>query len=62
MREHKFDLRSVPLTEETIETYDAVLLATDHDGVDYDLVKLAARLIVDTRGVYREASPNVVKA
>lgn len=62
MREHKFDLRSVSLTAETIETYDAVLIATDHDGVDYELLQRHARLVVDTRGVYRDQKDNVVKA
>lgn len=62
MREHAFNLRSVPLTPETLETYDAVLIATDHDGVDYERVKRHARLIVDTRGVYREPAGNIVKA
>ncbi|MGE0799233.1 MAG: nucleotide sugar dehydrogenase [Lautropia sp.] len=62
MREHRFDLRSVELTARTLETYDAVLLATDHTRVDYDLVKRHARLIVDTRGVYREPAAHVVRA
>jgi UDP-N-acetyl-D-glucosamine dehydrogenase len=62
MREHRFDLRSVPLTAEMLGTYDAVLLTTDHARVDYALVREHARLIIDTRGVYREPYPNVVKA
>jgi UDP-N-acetyl-D-glucosamine dehydrogenase len=39
-----------------------VLLATDHQAFDYELVRKHARLIVDTRGVYLEPAPNVVKA
>ena len=62
MREHKFDLRSVPLTSERIATYDVVLVATNHDLFDYELIKKHARLIVDTRGVYLQQAPNVVKA
>jgi len=62
MREHRFDLKSVPLSAETIARYDLVLLATDHDKVDYELVKKHARLIVDTRGVYLDPAPNVAKA
>ena len=62
MREHHFDLRSVPLTAESLASYDVILLATNHDAVDYGLVKSHARLIVDTRGVYLEPAPNVVKA
>ncbi|HZM35511.1 MAG TPA: nucleotide sugar dehydrogenase [Burkholderiales bacterium] len=62
LREHRFDLRSVPLSAETLASYDVVLLATNHDAFDYSLVQKHARLIVDTRGVYLEPAPNVVKA
>ena len=62
MREHSFDLESVRLTPQTIASQDAVLLATDHDVFDYAMIKKHASLIVDTRGVYPDASPNVVKA
>jgi UDP-N-acetyl-D-glucosamine dehydrogenase len=34
---------------ETISAYDAVLIATDHDGLDYHRLADHARLIVDTR-------------
>ena len=44
--------RSVPLTEEVVVGYDAVLVATDHSLVDYALVARAARLLLDTRNVF----------
>jgi UDP-N-acetyl-D-glucosamine dehydrogenase len=62
MREHRFDLSSVALTPASIASYDVVLLATAHSGFDYELVRQYANLIVDTRGVYLERLPNVVKA
>jgi UDP-N-acetyl-D-glucosamine dehydrogenase len=62
MREHNFDLKSVPLTAENIKKYDCVILTTDHDKFDYDLVLKNAQLIVDTRGKYRDSYPNLVKA
>ncbi len=34
-----------------VERYDAVLIATDHDGIDYHGLGQAARLVVDTRNV-----------
>jgi len=55
-------LESLPLTGENVAAHDAVLLVTDHRAVDYDLVAEHAQLIVDTRGVYREARKNLVKA
>lgn len=62
MREHDFDLSSMPLTAETIRAQDAVLLLTDHSDVDYDLVAREARLVIDTRGKLDFSSPNVVRA
>ena len=62
MREHHFDLQSVAITEETLKTYDAVVLTTDHDKFDYELIKNHAALIVDTRGVYRTPTDHIVKA
>ncbi|KAB2885287.1 MAG: nucleotide sugar dehydrogenase [Albidovulum sp.] len=44
--------RSVPLTEEVVAGYDAVLVATDHSLVDYALVARVARLLLDTRNVF----------
>ena len=55
-------LISTEITPEAIESFDLVLLVTNHDAFDYDLIRKHARQIVDTRGVYREAAENVVKA
>ncbi len=55
-------LTSVPLTEQVLAASDAVVLVTDHTAVDYALVARVAPLVVDTRGVYRDPLPNVVKA
>lgn len=62
MREHHFDLASVSLTSESLARFDCVVLATDHDRFDYTLVQAHAQLIVDSRGKYLNALPNVVKA
>ncbi|HUF77586.1 MAG TPA: nucleotide sugar dehydrogenase, partial [Thermoanaerobaculia bacterium] len=55
-------MSSVPLTPETLTAADAVVIVTDHDGLDWALVAEHAALVVDTRGVYREPRDNVVKA
>jgi UDP-N-acetyl-D-glucosamine dehydrogenase len=39
----------VALTPEIVSSYDAVLIATDHDNVDYAMVAEYARIVVDTR-------------
>jgi len=62
MREHRFELSSVELTPEAIASYDCVVLLTDHSRFPYDRVLEHARLIVDTRGKYRDGYDNVIKA
>jgi len=62
MREHRFDLKSVELTPEAIASYDCVALLTDHSDFDYATILQHAKLIVDTRGKYREPHEKVVKA
>jgi UDP-N-acetyl-D-glucosamine dehydrogenase len=62
MREHQFDLASVPLTPDTLASYDAVILLTDHELFDYEMIGKHAKLIIDSRGKYREPMANVVKA
>lgn len=62
MREHSFELSSVSLTPENLSAYDCVLLATDHDKFDYELIKANARLIVDSRGRYLVSADHIVKA
>jgi UDP-N-acetyl-D-glucosamine dehydrogenase len=47
----EIDLQSVPLTPEQLQEYDAVIIATDHDSVNYKLVIEHSALIVDTRNV-----------
>ena len=41
---------------------DAVVIVTDHSAVDYELVLRHAPLIVDSRGVYRQPIPSIVRA
>ena len=62
MREHRFDLNSQDLSPEMLAGFDCVIVATHHDAFDWDMVREHARLIVDTRGVYRQADPKIFKA
>ena len=60
MREHHFDLDSVPLTLETLGRYDCVLLTTDHRLFDYAMIRNGASLIVDTRGKFGPTQGHIV--
>jgi UDP-N-acetyl-D-glucosamine dehydrogenase len=53
MRQHHLDMVSVPLTDEALESADAVLVATDHSSVDYARVVERAQLVVDARNACR---------
>jgi UDP-N-acetyl-D-glucosamine dehydrogenase len=55
-------LTSETLTRERLASQDAVVIVTDHSEVDYELILHHSSLIIDSRGVYREPMPNVVKA
>ena len=62
MRKYEFDLRSVDLTKDVVGSYDCVLLATDHDSFDYGMLENTAKLLVDTRGRYKEPRANIIRA
>lgn len=57
--------RSISLSPEVVRAYDAVLICTDHDSVDYGLLAAHSGLIVDTRNAMARVSEiraKVVKA
>jgi UDP-N-acetyl-D-glucosamine dehydrogenase len=62
MRAHSFDLSSVSLDSESLKKFDCVLLATDHDKFDYELIRTQSRLVIDCRGRFLEPADNVVRA
>lgn len=62
MREHSFNLASVELTADNLSSFDAVVLATDHDRFNYDAIYEHANLIIDSRGKYRHVNGKVIKA
>jgi len=62
LRRHRFDLRSVDLSPESLASFDAVMLLTHHTAFDYQLILEHAALIIDARGVYRNVNGKVVAA
>lgn len=66
-REHKelTGRTSVPLTEDALASFDAVLIATDHDDIDYGFVVKHSKLVLDTRNACARAGVtgnNIFKA
>ena len=58
-------LRSVAITEAIVSAFDATVICTDHDAVDYRDVVAFSRLVIDTRNVCSRAGltgKHIVKA
>ena len=55
-RKHKFKLKGIELNQTNLMKYDLILLATDHDCFDYELIKKSSALIVDTRGRFKPSA------
>jgi UDP-N-acetyl-D-glucosamine dehydrogenase len=56
---------SVELTPDTLAEFDAVLIATDHDDIDYATIAESAPLVIDTRNAMARhgfTNPRIVKA
>jgi UDP-N-acetyl-D-glucosamine dehydrogenase len=51
-RRYKFDMKSVKLTKEKLQSYDLVVLSTDHSIFDYKLIAKSSKLIVDSRNAF----------
>ncbi|MVV48431.1 nucleotide sugar dehydrogenase [Pseudomonas sp. PB120] len=60
--EYQFQLDSQELSPESLASYDAVVLATDHDRFDYAMIGRHSQLLVDSRGKFREPAANVIRA
>ena len=63
MRNHSFDLQSVEINTDSLSHYDVVMIITDHDVFDYELILQQAKLVVDTRGRYTyQQAHNLISA
>jgi len=60
-RKYNIQLNSRSLNAETLKEMDLILLATDHDNFDYDLIMKHSKMIIDTRGRFQK-SEKVIKA
>jgi UDP-N-acetyl-D-glucosamine dehydrogenase len=54
MRHYNFaEMKSVPLNAQTLTSYDAVVISTDHSTYDYGAIVDSAKLVIDTRNATR---------
>ncbi|HEY1684725.1 MAG TPA: nucleotide sugar dehydrogenase [Tepidisphaeraceae bacterium] len=63
-RRYDFQMRSVDLTAANLKTYDCVIIATAHSGIDWKMISENAQLIVDTRNALQHSrgQNTVIKA
>ncbi len=54
-------MKSIQLNKKNLQSSDLVCIVTDHDYIDYDLIKKYSKIIVDCRGKYKKNN-RVVKA
>jgi len=62
MRRYEFDLQSKAFTVATLKDYDCVVIGTDHDLFDYDLVFRESHMVVDTRGRAKDQNERIFRA
>ncbi len=65
MRKYDIQLESTSLSEQSLQNVDAVLIVTNHNVIDYNLLGRSAKLIVDTRNAMAgqsDIAARIVKA
>ena len=62
MRNYHFDSTSVQVNVAMLNEYDCVVITTDHDVFNYELIAAHAKLIVDSRGVYKQPDRHIISA
>lgn len=62
MRAYRFDLESLPLDARVLSEFDCVVIGTNHEAFDYELIAAHSRTIVDARGVFRHGGDNIFSA
>ncbi len=53
LRNFKIKKSSVEINSKNLQSFDLVLLLTDHDSFDYKLIKKESKFIIDTRGIFK---------
>jgi UDP-N-acetyl-D-glucosamine dehydrogenase len=64
MRKYDLKMRSVPLSPQSLASYDVVLISTAHSAYDWNMIAEHSRLIVDSRNAMKGVKDrsNIVSA
>ncbi|MCS7243423.1 MAG: nucleotide sugar dehydrogenase [Candidatus Calescibacterium sp.] len=61
-RKYRFNQKSIELTAKNLQSYDTVLIITDHSSYDPELIVNNSKIVIDTRNLIKGSYPNVIKA
>ena len=53
LRKYSLDMTCADINKNEIESYDLILLLTDHDDFDYELIEKYSKHIIDARGRFK---------
>ena len=59
-RKFNIKLNSIELTRQNLTNNDAVLIHTDHDNINYNLIKKYSKKIFDSRGIFK-VQKNIIR-
>ena len=53
--------KSVRISKLIIKKYDLILILTDHDYINYKMIKREAKILIDTRNRSNEETNKIIK-
>ncbi len=57
MRKYQFKMENIDLNEDTVRSADCVIVVTDHDAIDWELIAKHGDVVVDTRNTMAAFAP-----
>jgi len=62
MRRFDLGLKAIEIDEKVVASFDCIVISTDHDDFDWDMIERAGSLIIDTRGRYTADDDRIFRA
>lgn len=59
-RKHKITMQSTSISKKNIKNFDGIVILTDHDNINYKIIKNYSKTIFDSRGIFKP-SKNVIR-
>ena len=48
------------MTQNKLKSFDATIIVTDHDNINWEMVRKNSKLVLDSRNVYKQKFNNVI--